>query len=73
MHYTVYSIQYTVYSTQYTLYGEAWTCQDWCAAQILEPREETVGRSVIKHTNAEHLMANSRLLFEEKQVEINQK
>merc|ERR1719500_1207471 len=34
--------------------------KDWCAAQILEPREETVSRSVIKHTNAELLLiANS--------------
>ena len=30
------------------------------AAQILEPREETVGRSVIKHTNAELNSTNSR-------------
>ena len=34
--------------------------QPQLASQILEPREETVGRSVIKHTNAELNSTNSR-------------
>ena len=48
-----------------------WTLEDWCAAQILEPREETVGRSVIKHTNAELLIANSRLLSQPGDLEMD--